>query len=118
MDLDFAIDDISFAQGDIVFCEKREAIRQDIIGRLRRFKGECFFAPDEGMPYYEEIFIKNPATNVLNVLFSEAILSTPGVIELVTFSLDFDAPTRQINVSFEARTLDSNDNIVFTEFVL
>lgn len=107
--------DIDLTSGDFVFATGPDAIAQHLRIRLRFVLGEWFFDQDIGMPYFEEILIKNPNTNVVTTLFRTAILSTPGVLSLDSLDLVLDNATRILSVTFAARISGSAVPLVFDE---
>lgn len=99
------------ASGDI---ELTNSVRQAILIRLRWFLGEWRFGPDVGLPYLEEILIKNP--NIIRCidLFRNAILSVDEVRNVENMTLDVNAATRKGVLHFRAIT----DKEVIDEEVL
>ena len=86
--------------GDFVYQSGIDAIDQHLLFTLRFFKGEWFLDLRVGIPYFQQVLIKNPDAVALNSIFKQAILNTPGVIELTGFSLDFDPALRILSVNF------------------
>lgn len=102
---DLAIDtsgDIKVTDGDVTLTSGIEAIRQHVEIRLRSFAGEWFLDERIGVPYFGNVFRKNPDLTVLNAIFTKAILDTPGVNSLQ--SLTFNLVGRQLNITFSALT--------------
>lgn len=81
-----------------------DAIVQHLKQRLRTFYGEWFRDRRIGVPYFEQILIKNPNPNVIDSIFKRAILDTPGIISLVTIDIDFEPTTRTMTLNFEAKS--------------
>ena len=103
---DLSIDtsgDIKVVDGDVVLNTGIESIRQHIEIRLRAFFGEWFLDQRIGVPYFDNVFRKNPDLTVLNAIFTKAILDTPGVnsLQALTFNL---ISGRQLQVTFSAVT--------------
>ena len=101
------------ANGDLVLVEGLEAIAQHCEIRLRTFKGEWFLDTRIGVPWFEEILKKAPQLGVVSGILKQVILGTPGILSLQTFDIDFDLPTRELLVTFEAATTDGP--LSFTE---
>jgi len=93
--------------GDLVLTKDADAIKQHLTQRLKMFSGEWFLDLTEGVPYFQNILIKNPNPDVVDGLLKEEILSTPGVDELLSFNLDYDASLRKLTVDFSVRVLDT-----------
>jgi hypothetical protein len=93
--------DLAFsADGDLVLNEGLEAIAQDIRARLLFFKGEWFLDQDIGLPYFEDILVKNPS--ILGVMASirSEIQNTPGVNEITKLEPTFDRANRKLSVTW------------------
>ena len=80
-----------------------DAVAQHLRIRLRFFSGEWFLDTRIGIPYYSQIFVKNPNLAAINTVYRRAIVSTPGVEKLERLDLNLDASTRKLSVSFSAK---------------
>ena len=98
--------DLVLSNGDLVLNSGIVAVKQFLEARLGFFKGEWFLDLDSGVPYYEEVLKKNPDPIVLDGIFKDTILSTPGIIGLDSFSMELDTNTRELRLNFKARSLD------------
>lgn len=108
---DFKLDidgdgDLVIENGDLVLVDGSEAVRQNLLQNLRMFRGEWFLAQDQGVPYYENILIKNPNPDVVDGALKSVIINTPGVLELLSFTLDYDDSNRRLTLDFEVRVSD------------
>lgn len=85
--------------------------------RLKTFRGEWFLNTNVGLPYFEEIFKKNPNLDLISDLYIQEILGTTGVSQIVpgTFILDL-LPSRRLEIAFTAE-LDSGELVEITEVV-
>ena len=92
--------------GDLVLVDGIDAIAQHLTIRLQFFQGEWLLDLRIGFPYFEEVLRKAPDLNVVRSLFREAILTTPGVLEVTDLELDYDGVTRALSVSFQAQTTE------------
>ena len=104
---DIALDingDLAISSGDLQLVSGSDAIVQAVKIRLQFFKGEWFLNLDAGVPYFQEILVKNPNPNVLQTLFRKALLETPGVLAIESLALTFDGRTRQLAVSYRVTT--------------
>jgi len=102
--LDQTTGDLQLTNNLFSFNSGIESIRQHLQVRLRMAKAEWFLNIYLGVPYYQDIFKKNP--NYINVTnaFRSAILDTPGVVEILDFNYDYDAASRLYSLSFRALT--------------
>jgi hypothetical protein len=106
--------DIDVTNSDLSIVEGTDAIAQHISIRLQFFRGEWFLDTRLGIPYYQDVLVKNPDLVVIRGIFREVILETPGVQELVTFDTTFDAATRKLTVTFQA-LLTTGEILDFSE---
>ena len=81
-----------------------QGIRQQVMLRLGFFRGEWFLDEERGVPWYEEILIKNPNLIRIREIFRDAILSVSGIREVTYLDLRFSAYARTLAVNFRAST--------------
>jgi hypothetical protein len=98
--------DILIENNDLVMVTGKEAIKQDIVQRLRTFLGEWFLDNTIGVPYYQQILVKNPNQSNIDAIFINVILSTPGVTQLSEYSFKPNYTIRQLEIDFIAQTTD------------
>ncbi len=107
--------DIRLAGDDLDFTTGQETIADFVGVRLKTFLGEWFLDQSLGVPYFEEIFKKNFNARVVDAVFKNEILDSPGIIELKEFELDLDEATRQLTLTFAARSEEGDIN--FSEII-
>ena len=81
-----------------------DSVRQAILIRLRWFLGEWKFNTSFGLPYFSQIFKKNPNTVVIEQLFRQQILSVAEVIKIESLSVQINRRLRICTVQFKAQT--------------
>jgi hypothetical protein len=108
---------LTVRNGEIVLVTGEEAIEQQLRLRLKFFLGEFFLDELQGIPYYREVFIKNPNLQLLRSIFTQAILSTPRIASVDSLELSIDGETRTLNLAFVA-TMDTDEELVFAPFIL
>ncbi len=116
---DFKLDengDIAIENNTFVIIDGDEAIVQHLKFRLQFFKGEFFLNTKLGIPYYQDIFVKNANLVLIRNIFREGILETPGIAELEVFNLDFDGETRRLKLYFVASKTDGGTITFDQEF--
>lgn len=89
---------------DIPLVDGIEQISQNLNIRLRFFAGEWYLNTLVGIPYFQFFFIKNPNRIQVETFLKDAILDTPGVRDLTSFSSDFNGKNREFSVNFSAST--------------
>jgi hypothetical protein len=107
--------DISITNNNLTFAEGREEIAQVLRQNLRVFFQEWFLDQRIGITYFEDILTKAPNLARVDAIFKNAILTSPGVIELLEFELELTT-SRQLNLRFTARSTEGIIN--FDEAVL
>ena len=90
--------DIKLADADI---ELTESVAQKISIKLRWFANEWKFNRNFGVPYYEDIFVKQYDLEYIRQLLEEEILSVEEVSGIKTLDLTVDNERRALSVSSE-----------------
>ncbi len=101
---------------DLLLVDAAEAIGQHLAQRLKTFAGEWFLDLRVGVPYLQQVLVKNPDPVVLDSIFKSEIINTPGIVELRQFDLRMDAAARQLQLSFKA-VIDTGAVISFSEVI-
>jgi hypothetical protein len=112
---DSATGDIDDSTNSLELVDGIEAIAQDLTSRLKTFRGEYFLDQNVGIPFYRDFFVKNPNLRVLNSVIRSAVLSTPGIKEIVSLEIDFNTSERRLTVNLEGRIYESviDDTFVY-----
>jgi hypothetical protein len=84
------------------------AVLQRVYVRFKLFLGEWFLDQRIGVPYYRDIFIKNPDSILISFIFRQVLLTTPGIKDVASFLARLDRPTRRLYVNFEATLEDGS----------
>jgi hypothetical protein len=115
MDIKTNNNDFVIVNNNLVLVEGREFVQQNLKQRLQTLLGECELDTSLGIPYIEEILGKRRQQSIVENILKDAILSTPGVIKLNSFSLEFEESTRILTVNFEVAsesgTIIINDEV-------
>ena len=74
--------------------------------RLQFFKGEWFLDTRVGVPYYDEVFIKNPSLAIIRRLVRRIILSCPPIVAVRKLDMFFLRKERALVYNFEATAED------------
>jgi hypothetical protein len=102
---------INPATGDI---EITDSVEQAIKIRLLWFFYEWRLGPQFGIPYFEEILIKNPNTLRVRQLFRDAILSVDEVARVNDLTIEI-TPERKAMVRYTATV---NGNLIKGEVLM
>lgn len=87
--------------GDIVLSD---SVAQKINIRLKWFEGEWRWNEDEGLPYFEELFVKNPDTDSFEGMIREKIFEVDEVTEVRNVSIVYDEESRKAYIQYTALT--------------
>ena len=87
---------------------KQEEITQRLKIKLLLWKEEWFLDRDYGIPYKQEILVKGVDRDDIDDIFRLAISEESGVIEILSYSSDWDRTTREFRINTKIRT-DSGD---------
>ncbi len=109
--LDPKTGDLDLSGFDLKIVTGKEAIAQRLRIRLRFFYSEWYLDRTFGIPYYQSVFQKPANAAILDAVFKDAILDTPGVLRLTRFTLDIDTARRELSVVFSVETEDGEVTI-------
>lgn len=95
------------SDGDLFISESgdvsiTDSVRQAIKVRLSWFFSEWRFGPEIGIPYYEEIFVKNPNGLKINQVIRDEILTVEEVDDVRDVTFFLDPKTRKASIAFLA----------------
>lgn len=77
-------------------------VAQRLTVRLNFFKGEWFLDRRQGIPYYQELLIKEPESRVVRGVFSSVISGTPGIASLDSLTIGEPDADRLVDITFTA----------------
>jgi hypothetical protein len=81
-----------------------ETVGQRLLILLRSFKGDWFYNTTYGVPYFQSILGKKTTKANVDLIFQTAILSEPGVKQIVTFNSSL--VNRQYSLTFSVKVVD------------
>jgi hypothetical protein len=101
--------DLLVLNNDLVFTSDQNPsgtnnVLQDILQNLNFFLGEWFLDNTIGVPWFQQILVKAPDTGAIDALIQNAILGTPGVKLLTSYSRETVPLTRGLIITFAAVT--------------
>jgi hypothetical protein len=88
-------------EGDI---QLTDSIRQSVLVHLRWFFQEWRFSPPFGVPYFEEILVKNPDIERIKSILRDECLTVYGVLDVQNISVDYNTHSREANFTFSIIT--------------
>lgn len=96
--------DLDLKNGDLYLVQNVDDVVQYLGQKLKLFLGEWIRDQSAGIPYFDAIYVKGADPKVIDAIFKEAVLSTPGVVSIDTWSLTMDSAARNINLTFSGRS--------------
>jgi len=96
--------DLNVSGNDLVLIEDEDQVSQNVDITLQFFKGEYPLDITFGIPYFENVYVKNPDLPEVSAIFKAVIMSVPDVNELLEFDLDYNASARKVSVTFLVNT--------------
>lgn len=118
---DFKLDTfgaLDLSTGDLQIVTGADAVAQHLKIRLRFVQGEWEGDTRVGIPYRTQIWVKNPNLAAIQTVWRRAITTTPGVDSLERIDQVFDAPTRELRVTFSAKLAGEDVARDFSEVFL
>ncbi|WP_369586092.1 hypothetical protein [Kingella oralis] len=109
MSVDLKLDashDLDFADGRLHFVAGEQRIRQQVVITLKTFLGEWFLDNTHGVPYLENILVKNPNRAEVEAILRAKIKAVPNVAGVPKMQLLLNHPTRSLVTVFEIETDD------------
>jgi len=117
--LDITTGDVLIKDTTLSIVRGDDALLQHLALRLRFFLAEWFLDLRVGIPYFEDILIKNPNLITVQAIFREVILETPGVDSVSRFDLSVNASTRVLSLDFTViKTADGEPLDFSREFII
>lgn len=97
--------DIDITKGLMSLNTTYEALRQHLEVKFQIFLNEWFLDTTVGVPYFEEIFVKQSNFIVVQQILKEVISTTDGVNTITRFDFDYEPTSRLASLSFEVDTI-------------
>lgn len=106
--IDIALDkdthDLYFSSSDIHVVNDLDSVEQSLKVRLLFYLREWFLDTTSGVPYYDDVLVKNPNVPDIENILKSKIIDTENVTEILEFNSEFDNSTRQLSITFKAKT--------------
>lgn len=94
--------DWTFGKGQNNYLTNNAAVAQNIKTRLLSFLGDCFFDMGAGLDWFTYLGGKDQIA--VNLAVSAVILNTAGVTGLRQVSINLDATSRKLSISYRVQT--------------
>lgn len=89
--------DLYFKDGRLALVSGVELFAQQLRIRLNRQLGEWMWDITRGIPYREEIFVRQPSLGSIAAHFKHEILGTPHALRLESFDIGITNQTLHVN---------------------
>lgn len=96
--------DLWLKGGRLVIVDGVNQKAQQIKVVLLTFLGEWFLDTSRGLPYFDEVLVKNPDSARIQSIFRQKIMRVEGVQAVTGLNLTFDRKNRTLHVQFSAQT--------------
>lgn len=96
--------DLVFVNNNLTVIFGADEIRQRVRNRLLAFQGEWFLDVTLGVPYFQQILVKNPNIGNVDAYIKAEIINTPGVNKLLSYSSTYDPRSRTYTATFTVQT--------------
>jgi hypothetical protein len=87
---------------DIQMIGDAPALQQAITIALKSFAGEWFLNLADGVPYWQDVFIKNPNPALIQSIFRAQILGVDGVTAVTSLTASLNYATRAVSIAWAA----------------
>jgi len=101
MDLD--TNDLLIENGDISIVDGSDAIAQDLQQTLQVWYGEWFLDTTVGIPFRQQVLIKNPNLDVIQAILLNAAANVPGVVQVNEIDFNYTNQNRTLDVTIVAQ---------------
>ncbi len=96
--------DLDTSSLDLKLVDKAEQVRQQLLIKLKLWRGEWFLDTEFGTPYLQQILGKQLTLSGALAALRKSILEVEGVRQILSFSYKFNNSTRKLEVEFTANT--------------
>lgn len=96
--------DLDTSALDLTLVSHAEQVRQQLLIKLKLWKGEWFLDTEFGTPYLQSILGKQLTLSGALAALRKSILEVAGVRQIQTFNYNFQHSTRKLTVEFTVDT--------------
>jgi len=83
-----------------------DSVRQAVVIRLQWFFEEWRFAPQYGVPYFEDILVKNPNLEEVRRIIRDETLSVEEVTDARNITVSVNKPARTAQITLDIVTAE------------
>jgi hypothetical protein len=97
--------ELDYASNDGFIVIQKAQVAQNISNRLRLIYGEWFLDTRLGVPWFENVFVKNPDMSAVDIIIKSVISETPEVTVITTYSSTLNRALRKLSIAFQVSTI-------------
>ena len=86
-------------------------VAQRVKCRWLQLRGEWYMDQRTGTPWYQRLLRKGANANTLRLVLTNVALNTPGIRQVDSIEVAFDAATREATVTDFQFTMDTNQQV-------
>jgi hypothetical protein len=109
--------DLDTTSGLLTRLTGREYAAQKIRQKLLFIRSEWILDTRLGVPWFEEILVKNPDLRLVQARIRDTILSVPGISSVQQTETRLDAPTRTLALAYVATYRDESGPAIISDLV-
>ena len=94
--------DLDVSTGSFQTLTGPEYAAQKIRQRFKLFLGEWFLDQSLGVPWFTQVFVKNPNLDAIRALFRAELLKVPGIVSVGQIESSFVPATRTLSLAYVA----------------
>jgi hypothetical protein len=99
-----ANNDIFLDRNRLAMVSDGAEVVQHVRSRLLFYLGECAWDTTAGVPYFQRIFVKPMNLPQTEAILKAVIIRSPGVAQLLDFTMAYTSANRQLAVTYKAET--------------
>jgi hypothetical protein len=100
--MDLATNDLLITNGDLSLVTGSDAIAQALQQTLQFWLGEWFLDTTRGVPFKQDILIKNPNLDLVQADIVNAAANVSGVTQILDIQFDYSNVNRTFSISVSA----------------
>jgi hypothetical protein len=101
--MDLSTNDIKIINGDLSIVSGTDAIAQDLQQTLQVWLGEWFLDTSKGVPFKQDILIKNPNVDLVQADIVNAAANVPGITQILNVSFTYSNANRTFSITVIAQ---------------
>lgn len=103
--------DIAIKDGDFFWVSGAKQVAQQVKITLLTFKEEWFLDIEHGIPYLDNILVKNPNRAEVEAILRTAVKDVPDVTAVPSMRLFVNHPARKLRVDMDVETAQGVEKV-------